>query len=129
MLLTACGNMGAIARGEWQKTTAPVLVRGFGMNYQITTVVLVGDRPQPVMTLATDCQRTSGSLTVGDSFGDPRINDVYLHGNTPADKLFAYLCEKGIPIADSIESRMTAQEKYDRAQQTNQQIRMLNLIR
>lgn len=126
LFLSACGNTGAISRGEWRQTAAPVLVRSFGMNYEISTVVLVNDRPQEVIALGTDCQKTTGSLTVGDSIiNNPSINNVYTYGTSPADKLFAYLCREGLPIVEGIEDKLTAQDRYERARRTHQLIQLL----
>jgi hypothetical protein len=94
-------------------------VSSWGQNWQIESLAEDAGRRFTVYTYASDCSDRAGKLF----FRTPYVaKDVYANGATAEDKLFAKLCQAGMPIAyqnersrpktpDSASTGMSPQER------------------
>ncbi len=125
IILAGCSSTGPIKKGEYKLFPETVSVSPFGNNYTIAAGIDLAGKRNTVVTFYGDCSKRYGSVYIGRALSDDRLENLRLGGSDPADRLFAQLCQAGVPIADRMEDRLSPQQKATRSQQTESTIRQI----
>ena len=119
VILTGCASVpSSISSGNFKYASSDVSVTPFGSNYSISTVLDVGNQRVIAKVFAAECEKGFGSLQIeGEKYFERAKFTVVKTGNKKEDDLFNYLCGKGMPIAYSMENKLSEASKQRRDQE------------
>lgn len=114
--LAGCSTINSnIESSNFTYLTSDVSVKPFGSNYQISSLIEVGNQRLLAKTYAADCQDGYGDLVVeGSGYSDTKVFKVATSGSKGQDEIFKRLCIKGMSAAYAMENKLSDSDKQRR---------------
>lgn len=114
--LAGCSTINSnIESSNFTYLTSDVSVKPFGSNYQISSLIQVGDQRLMAKTYAAACENGYGDLVIeGNSYGDTKVFKAATAGNKGQDEIFKRLCLKGMSAAYAMENKLSDSDKQRR---------------